>query len=91
MSFHSPFTGGIANKDFSFNAYGKKPETPNENMTYEYHEMHCIDGYDPEGYDSAGFSAFVNNEFVGRGEGDDRDGTTRDEYQDEISKYGYVL
>jgi hypothetical protein len=60
-----------------FNCYGKEPVP----YVGPYDEKTMFDHYDDEGFDSYGYSAFdANGEYVGVGNGVDRNGYTEDEY-----------
>lgn len=69
---------------FRFNAYGKEPEPWTKEVEASgvvFDEKTMLANYDPEGYDSYGYSAFdVNGDYVGIGQGVDRDGMTEDDY-----------
>lgn len=72
------------NYEFKYNCYGQEPEHWNQEVYdsgLEYNTKTMFGDYDEEGYDSYGYSAFDSDgNFVGHGEGIDRDGYTEDDY-----------
>lgn len=69
---------------FGYNCYG---ETPVEFDWETYDTRTMFDGYDEEGFDQYGYSAFdINGNYVGDGRGIDRYGYTENDYlQDHIN------
>jgi len=72
------------NKEFIYNCYGREPaewskEVADSGVAYD--ELTMFDDYDDEGYDYYGYSAFdaVGN-YIGPGNGVDRNGYTELEY-----------
>lgn len=69
---------------FKFNCYGEAPAEWNKelkNLGLEYDQKTMFDGYDSEGFDSYGYSAFdLNGNYIGIGNGIDRAGHTEDDY-----------
>lgn len=69
---------------FRFNCYGEVPEEWSQEVYedgIEYNEKTMFGGYDSEGFDSYGYSAFdADGEYVGIGNGIDRYGYTEDDY-----------
>ena len=72
-----------ANKGFEFfdrNALGEIPPAY-DHVAGEYEERLHFADYDPDGYDSYGYSAFDSDgDFVGMGSGIDRNGYTEMDY-----------
>lgn len=70
----------VRNKEYIYNCYGELPAPYNlETDTYD-EKIHFAD-YDDEGYDSYGYSAFdTDRNYVGIGQGIDRNGYTEDQY-----------
>ncbi len=72
-----------ADKDWDYfdrNCYGQIPPAYDYNAG-EYDEKLHFASYDPEGYDSYGYSAFdADGNYVGIGNGVDRNGYTEFEY-----------
>lgn len=75
------YSQGLSNNsDFSFNCYGQPPVAwPAERV--EYDEKTMFGNYDRDGYDRYGYSAFDRDgNYVGIGNGVDRNGYTEFEY-----------
>lgn len=75
---------------FTFNCYGEPPTAWHvdlANAGVAYNEKTMFDGYDSEGFDSYGYSAFdIDGNYVGIGNGIDRFGYTEMDYlQDSIN------
>jgi hypothetical protein len=69
---------------YKYNCYGQEPATWNQEV-YDsgipYDEKTMFDGYDEEGYDRYGYSAFdADGNYVGIGDGVDRAGYTESDY-----------
>jgi hypothetical protein len=77
-------THKLSHSDFKYNCYGKEPEPWTQEIYdsgVQYDEKTMYDSYDAEGYDSYGYSAFdANGNFVGSGNGVDRNGFTEMDY-----------
>jgi hypothetical protein len=64
---------------FKFNCYGETPIPFEDDNTDN--RILSFAGYDNEGFDSYGYSAFnIDGDFVGHGMGIDRHGHTEDDY-----------
>lgn len=77
---YSPWCYGNnqSNTEYTFNCYGEVPVEWNKE---NYDEKLMFDGYDSEGFDSYGYSAFeVDGAYSGIGNGVDRYGYTENEY-----------
>lgn len=77
---YSPFLPPRAERteDFGFNADRQRP-APYDRGNYDERTMFA--GYDKDGFDRYGYSAFeADGTFVGLGQGVDRGGYTEDEY-----------
>jgi hypothetical protein len=71
-------------KEFIYNCYGKVPAEWSKEIAdsgVAYDEKTMFDNYDDEGYDRYGYSAFdCDGNYVGIGDGVDRNGYTEMEY-----------
>lgn len=79
---YSPIVYGRnhAHTDFEYNARGEKVEWKKDSGVPYNEELHFND-YDQEGYDSYGYSAYLEDgTFVGHGQGVDRNGYTELDY-----------
>lgn len=69
---------------FKYNCYGQEPARWDQEIYdsgVEYDTKTMFGNYDEEGYDSYGYSAFDSDgNFVGHGQGVDRDGYTEMDY-----------
>jgi hypothetical protein len=74
----------MSSAEFKYNCYGKLPEPWGQEQFdtgVEYNDLTMFDNYDADGYDSYGYSAFdLDGNFVGHGDGVDRDGWTEMDY-----------
>jgi hypothetical protein len=70
--------------EFKYNCFGQEPAPWTQEMIDAgevYDSMTMMDGYDEEGFDRYGYSAFDNDgEYLGHMDGVDRDGWTEDQY-----------
>ena len=80
MSYGKYSPAGHSKGPFVYTADGKIPSEFRHGVDVFDERIHC-DGYDSEGFDSYGYSAFdEDGKFVGIGQGVDRVGYTEDEY-----------
>jgi hypothetical protein len=72
------------NREFKYNCYGKDPKPWNKEIRDSgvlYDQKEMFDCYDSEGYDSYGYSSFdYNGNYIGPGDGIDKDGYTEYDY-----------
>jgi hypothetical protein len=69
---------------YKYNCYGNIPEPWGKKEIesgIKYNSQTMLDGYDEDGFDRYGYSAFdLDGNFVGHGEGVDREGWTEFDY-----------